>query len=105
MFAMFVLKDPDVMPTGDLGLRQAATRFLAPSIDASSSKNYLTPKQVERMSEIWKPYRSVATLMLYLSLDFDKKKEDKDKPKRKKAAASKYPKEDSTSTPPNDGLF
>ena len=61
MFLMFHLARPDVLPTGDLGLRKAvarAYRLRAPD-----------PARLERLARAWRPYRTVATWYLWRSLD------------------------------------
>lgn len=62
MFLMFALRRPDVMPTGDLGIRNAMHRCYAlPE----------PPKATEMLalSEKWRPWRSVACWYLWRSLD------------------------------------
>ena len=61
MFLIFGLKRPDVMALGDAGLQRAA-KMLYPK--ASSNGNAL-----EKVSERWKPYRSVASWYLWRHLD------------------------------------
>jgi DNA-3-methyladenine glycosylase II len=62
MFLMFHLARPDVLPTGDLGLRKAVHR--AYGIPPSAP-----PHRVERLAERWRPWRTVATWYLWRSLD------------------------------------
>jgi DNA-3-methyladenine glycosylase II len=62
MFLMFALRRYDVLPTGDLGVRNAmwkAYELAAPP----------TPKEMERIAEPWRPYASVASWYLWRSLD------------------------------------
>jgi DNA-3-methyladenine glycosylase II len=61
MFLIFGLKRPDVLALGDAGLQRAA-KILYPK--ASSNGNAL-----EKVSERWKPYRSVASWYLWRHLD------------------------------------
>jgi DNA-3-methyladenine glycosylase II len=61
MFLIFGLKRPDVMALGDAGLQRAA-KMLYPK--ASSNGNVL-----EKVSERWKPYRSVASWYLWRHID------------------------------------
>jgi DNA-3-methyladenine glycosylase II len=63
MFLIFGLKRPDVLSLGDAGLRRAA-KMLYPK--ASSNGNAL-----EKVSERWKPYRSVASWYLWRHIDGD----------------------------------
>jgi DNA-3-methyladenine glycosylase II len=61
MFLIFGLKRPDVLALGDAGLQRAA-KMLYPK--ASSNGNAL-----EKVSERWKPYRSVASWYLWRWVD------------------------------------
>lgn len=61
MFLMFNLHRPDVMPGGDLGLRNALAR-------AYSMEKPPTPKQLVEFAERWRPYRSAAAWYLWQSL-------------------------------------
>jgi DNA-3-methyladenine glycosylase II len=62
MFLMFTLHRPDVLPTGDLGVRNAAMR--AYELDAPPP-----PAALEELAEPWRPYRTRACLYLWRSLD------------------------------------
>jgi DNA-3-methyladenine glycosylase II len=62
MFLMFTLHRPDVLPVGDLGVRNAAMR--AYGLDAPPP-----PKALEELAEAWRPYRTRACLYLWRSLD------------------------------------
>jgi DNA-3-methyladenine glycosylase II len=62
MFLMFTLHRPDVLPVGDLGVRNAAMRAYA--LDAPPP-----PKALEALAEAWRPYRTRACLYLWRSLD------------------------------------
>ncbi len=58
MLLIFCLGRPDVLPTGDLGLRKAIQKIYG--LGALPS-----PAEVERIAEPWRPYRSVATWYLW----------------------------------------
>lgn len=58
MFMLFALRRPDVVASGDLGIRQATGRLLGLGRAA-------TPAEVEAAAERWRPYRSVAMFYLY----------------------------------------
>jgi DNA-3-methyladenine glycosylase II len=61
MFMIFELRRPDVLATGDLGVRRAAERaYGLPGLPAAD--------ELERMAEPWRPYRSAACLLLWHSL-------------------------------------
>jgi len=62
MFLMFHLDRPDVLPTGDLGIRRAIER--AYGLDALPD-----PATMERIAEPWRPYRTLACRYLWRSLD------------------------------------
>ena len=61
MFLIFSLGRQDVFPADDLGLRKGVQRaFSLPEIPK--------PKEVERIGERWKPYRTIVTWYLWKSL-------------------------------------
>lgn len=60
MFLIFHLRRPDVVPVGDLGLKRAVERAYRVSDP--------TPRELERIAEPWRPYRSMASLYLWASL-------------------------------------
>ena len=62
MFLMFTLQRPDVLPTGDLGVRNAAMR--AYGLDALPG-----PQALTELAEPWRPYRTRACLYLWRSLE------------------------------------
>jgi DNA-3-methyladenine glycosylase II len=64
MFLIFALRRPDVLPTGDLGVRSAMMK-------AYGLADLPKPAEMERLAEPWKPYRSVATWYLWRSLGGD----------------------------------
>lgn len=56
VFRIMVLRQPDVLPTGDVGLERAVA-----NVYGSGSK-------VEHLSEAWRPFRSVACWYLWRTL-------------------------------------
>jgi DNA-3-methyladenine glycosylase II len=64
MFLIFALRRLDVLPIGDLGVRNAIRR--AYNLDALP-----TPAEMERMAATWRPYCSVASWYLWRSLEGD----------------------------------
>lgn len=62
MFLIFSLGRPDVMPSGDLGVRKAVQR-------AYGYRRLPAEVTVERLGRRWAPYRSHATHYLWRSLD------------------------------------
>ena len=62
MFLMFMLHRPDVLPVGDLGIRNAVRAEYG--LDAIPK-----PAELEAIGEPWRPYRTRACLYLWRSLD------------------------------------
>jgi DNA-3-methyladenine glycosylase II len=61
MFLIFHLGRPDVVSTGDLGIRRAIER-------AYGLRKLPEPARVETMAEAWRPHRTLACLYLWRSL-------------------------------------
>lgn len=81
MFLMFTLRRPNILPTGDFGVRMAMYRHY---LDKKATKNGKTqksaklrtrkiilpkPEQMEKIAKSWEPYRSIACWYLWQSLD------------------------------------
>jgi DNA-3-methyladenine glycosylase II len=62
MFLMFTLRRPDVLPTGDYGVRAAIKKHYR-------KRKLPKPREMERIARPWAPYRSVACWYLWRSLD------------------------------------
>ncbi len=62
MFLIFHLGRPDILSTGDLGIRKAAQ--LAHGLDEMP-----TPAELEELGQAWEPHRTLACLYLWRSLD------------------------------------
>jgi DNA-3-methyladenine glycosylase II len=62
MFLIFHLGRPDVLSTGDLGIRRAVQ--LTYGLDELPG-----PEEMERIAEPWRPHRTLACLYLWRSLD------------------------------------
>lgn len=62
MFLIFALRRPDVLPTGDLGIRAAMKK-------AYALEELPKPEEMERIAAAWRPYCSVAAWYLWRSLD------------------------------------
>ncbi|MFI6080425.1 DNA-3-methyladenine glycosylase family protein [Streptomyces sp. NPDC051217] len=58
MFMIWHLHRPDVLPVGDLGIRQAVKRL-------HHLPGLPTPAEVTRIGEPWRPYRTLACLYLW----------------------------------------
>ena len=88
MFLMFSLRRPDILPTGDFGIRMAmyknylqrrTSRNRAGPVSAGKNpKNSKpkkikiilpTPAQMEKIAKRWQPYRSIACWYLWQSMD------------------------------------
>jgi DNA-3-methyladenine glycosylase II len=64
MFLIFALRRHDILPTGDLGIRNAIRR-------AYGLEALPTPAEMEQMAVRWRPYCSVASWYLWRSLEGD----------------------------------
>jgi DNA-3-methyladenine glycosylase II len=62
MFLIFALRRTDVLPTGDLGIRNAIRK-------AYGMAEPPTPAEMEAMAERWRPYCTVASWYLWRSLE------------------------------------
>lgn len=88
MFLMFALRRPDVLPTGDFGIRMAmyknylqkrakrngtvVTIKVKKKSDKKPKKVKIilpTPEQMQKIAKRWVPYRSVACWYLWQSMD------------------------------------
>jgi DNA-3-methyladenine glycosylase II len=62
MFLIFALQRTNILPVGDLGIRNAIRKAYAlPELPA--------PGEIEQLAERWRPYCSVASWYLWRSLD------------------------------------
>jgi len=62
MFLIFALRRPDILPTGDLGIRTAIQK-------AWNLPTLPTPPEMEKIATAWRPWASVASWYLWRSLD------------------------------------
>jgi DNA-3-methyladenine glycosylase II len=62
MFLIFTLERPDVLPTGDFGVREGWR------VMKSLPKQPL-PKELSKIGLAWSPYRSTATWYLWQAAD------------------------------------
>lgn len=62
MFLIFALRRPDILATGDLGVRTAIRK-------AYQLEELPLPSQMEEIARIWRPYSSVAMWYLWRSLE------------------------------------
>jgi DNA-3-methyladenine glycosylase II len=62
MFLMFALRRPNVLPTGDFGIRMAIKKYY-------KKRKIPNPAQMEKIAKPWEPFRSVACWYLWRSLD------------------------------------
>ena len=62
MFLIFALRRPDILATGDLGVRVAIRK-------AYQLEQLPLPKQIEELAVAWRPYSSVAVWYLWRSLE------------------------------------
>jgi DNA-3-methyladenine glycosylase II len=64
MFLIFALERTDILPTGDLGIRNAIRK-------AYQLEALPTVEEMEKMAHHWRPYCSVASWYLWRSLEGD----------------------------------
>jgi DNA-3-methyladenine glycosylase II len=79
MFLMFTLRRPNILPTGDFGVRMAMHKHYLDKRRNSSGNSTAKrrkrkiilpkPEQMEKIAKSWEPYRSVACWYLWKSLD------------------------------------
>lgn len=77
MFLMFTLRRPNVLPTGDFGIRMAMHKHYldkrrngsGPSKARKRKIILPKPEQMEKIAKSWQPYRSIACWYLWRSLD------------------------------------
>jgi DNA-3-methyladenine glycosylase II len=62
MFLMFALRRPNILPTGDYGVRNAIRK-------AYGMKAMPKPRTIQRIAKCWHPYCSVASWYMWRSLD------------------------------------
>jgi len=62
MYLIFNLGRADIFPTLDFGIRKAVAQLYGLS-------KVPEPKDIEKYGELWKPYRSLASLYLWYSMD------------------------------------
>jgi len=62
MFLIFALRRPNILPTGDLGVRAAIKK-------AYKLRELPKPQKMEKIAKRWHPYCSVAAWYLWRSLD------------------------------------
>jgi len=62
MFLMFSLRRPNVLPTGDYGVRVAIKKHY-------KKRKLPKPDVMEKIAKLWVPYRSIACWYMWRSLD------------------------------------
>src|SRR5579863_6789425 len=62
MFLMFLLRRPNVLPTGDYGVQTAIKKHY-------KKRRLPKPKDMQKIAKAWEPYRSVACWYMWRSLD------------------------------------
>jgi DNA-3-methyladenine glycosylase II len=67
MFLMFSLKRPNVLPTGDLGIKSAIKKAYKKRY--KTKDGYPTAAHIEKIAKSWHPYCSVASWYLWRSLE------------------------------------
>jgi DNA-3-methyladenine glycosylase II len=67
MFLIFALRRPNVLPTGDLGIRNAVQRIYGLKVPPA-------PRDIEKIAARWHPYCSIASWYLWRSLELPNSK-------------------------------
>lgn len=67
MILMFTLQREDILPVDDLGIQQGMARLYDIDINAKGFK-----KEMERIAEPWRPYRSIASRYIWRWKDLEK---------------------------------
>jgi DNA-3-methyladenine glycosylase II len=62
MFLIFSLRRPNVLPTGDYGVKMAVKKHY-------KKRKLPKPKDMEKIARAWEPYRSIACWYMWRSLD------------------------------------
>jgi len=62
IYLMMALMRPDILPTGDLGLIKG---IVEADVDVGLVEPLITPADLIERAERWRPYRSVATRMIW----------------------------------------
>ena len=62
MFLMFALRRPNVLPTGDFGIRMAIKKHY-------NKRKIPKPEHMQKIAKCWQPYCSVACWYLWQSMD------------------------------------
>lgn len=62
MFLMFTLNRPDILPTGDLGIRKAFQKLF-------KLKHPPSPERMEKLAKVWSGHRTLASMYLWRYLD------------------------------------
>jgi len=64
MYLMFVLERRDVLPLGDLAVRQGIQQLYGDGVE-------MTRAEMRDVAEAWRPYRSVATRYIWAEYESD----------------------------------
>ena len=70
MYLMFKLKRPNVLPTGDLGVRKGVSLLRSlPGKGLEGLSGKARVEKMEKLCEVWKPYQSVASVYCWRHVD------------------------------------
>ncbi len=72
MFQMFHLREADVLPVGDLGVRKGAHALYAKGSKGSKGKGggAMSKEDLAAIGEKWRPFRSVGAFYMWRAKDF-----------------------------------
>ncbi|KAI8644101.1 DNA glycosylase [Parasitella parasitica] len=69
MFLMLNLKHSDVLPLGDLGVRRGVAQHFNLAMPSDKKKSFPLPHHMVEMTDIWRPYRTVGSWLMWKILD------------------------------------
>ncbi|CEP11925.1 hypothetical protein [Parasitella parasitica] len=69
MFLMLNLKHSDILPLGDLGVRRGVAQHFNLTVPSDTKKVFPLPHHMVKMTDIWRPYRSVGSWLMWKILD------------------------------------
>ncbi|RKO89392.1 DNA glycosylase, partial [Blyttiomyces helicus] len=66
MFLIFTLRRPNVLPTGDLGVRRGMASHFGMTGAAKGKKGYLpSAAEMEAAAVLWEPYRTIGSFYMW----------------------------------------
>ena len=69
MFLMQDLNHSDILPLGDLAIRKGIAKHFSLTMPTDKKKVFPLPHHMVELTDIWRPYRTVASWLMWRSLD------------------------------------